>query len=129
MGFNICLNDLFYIADKADICNFADDTVPYSCGYESKEVMQDVEYDCITLVECFRDNYLTFNADKCHLLASGYKKEAMFAQVGDVLIWEENAVKLLVLIIDSRLTFNNHAKAIYKNALQKLTAIIIQFNV
>jgi hypothetical protein len=32
--FNIYLNDLFYVADKADICNFADDTTPYLCGYE-----------------------------------------------------------------------------------------------
>ena len=57
--FNIYLNDLFYIADKADICNFADDTTPCLCGYELKEVMEDVEYDCITLVEWFHDNYLT----------------------------------------------------------------------
>ena len=127
--FNIYLNDLFYIADKADICNFADDTTPYSCGYELKEVMEDVEYDCITLVEWFRDNYLTLNADKCHLLASGHKNEAMFAKVGDALIWEENAVKLLGLIIDSGLTFNNHVKAICKKALQKLTAIIRMANI
>ena len=127
--FNIYLNDLFYIADKADICNFADDTTPYSCGYELKEVMEDVEYDCITLVEWFRDNYLTLNADKCHLLASGYKNEAMFAKVGDALIWEENAVKLLGLIIDSGLTFNNHVKAICKKASQKLTAIIRMANI
>ena len=32
--FNIYLNDLIYIADKADIGNFVDDATPYSCGYE-----------------------------------------------------------------------------------------------
>ena len=44
------------------------------------------------------------------------QKEAMFAKVGDALILEENAVKLLGLVIDSGLTFNNHVKAIYKKA-------------
>jgi hypothetical protein len=90
--------------------------------------METVEYDCITLVEWFSDNYLTLNADKCHLLASGYKNEAMFAKVGDALIWKENAVKLLGLIIDSGLTFNNHVKEICKKASQKLTAIIRMAN-
>ena len=74
--------------------------------------MEDVEYDCITLVEWFHDNYLTLNADKCHFLTSGYKKEAMFAKLGDTLILEENPVKLLGLIIDSRLDFSNHVKKI-----------------
>ena len=108
---------------------FADDTAPCLCGYELKEVMEDVDYDLITLLEWFLDNYLTLNADKCHLLASGHKNEAMFAKVGDALIWEENAVKLLGLIIDSGLTFNNHVKAICKKASQKLTAILRMANI
>ena len=40
--FKIYLNDLFYMADKTDICNFEQDTTPYSCGYALKEVMKDV---------------------------------------------------------------------------------------
>ena len=67
-----------YVGNKANICKFADDTKPYSCGYELKEFMEDVEYDFITLVEWFCDNYLTLTADKCHLLALGYKNEARF---------------------------------------------------
>ena len=81
--------------------------------------MENVEYDCLTLVEWFRDYYLILNADKCHLLASGYKNVAMFAKVGDTTIWEENAVELLGLIIDSGLTFNKHVKETCKEASQK----------
>ena len=53
----------------------------------------------------------------------------MFAEVGDALIWKENAVKLLGLIINSGSTFNNHVKAICKKALQKFTAIIRMANI
>ena len=41
--FNIYLNDLFYIVKKTDICNFAEDTTPFSGGYNLKEVMENVE--------------------------------------------------------------------------------------
>ena len=65
---------------------------------------------------------MTLNASKCHLLVSGYKDELMFATVGDALIWEVSA-KLLGIIIDSSLTFNDHVKMICKKASQKLTGI------
>ena len=52
---------------------------PFSSGNDLKEVMTNVEYDCITLVEWFRANYFTLNADNCHFLASGCENEAMFA--------------------------------------------------
>ena len=54
---------------------------------------------------------------------SGYKDELMFATVGDALIWEEVSAKLLGIIIDSSLTFDNHVKTICKKASQKLTGI------
>ena len=114
--FNIYLNDLFYAVEKADICNFADDTTPHASGYDLKEVMIDVEHDCTILVEWFRDNFLTLNADKCHLIVSGHKEEAMYASVGDALLWEEHSVKSLGLFIDSKLTFNIHVQTICKKA-------------
>ena len=53
-----------------------DDTTPFSSGYNSKKLMETVQYDCITLVEWFLDNYLTLNANEYHPLASGNKNEA-----------------------------------------------------
>ena len=54
--------------------------------------MEDAEHDCSNLVEWFRDNYLTLNADKCHLLVSGFKYEEMYASVGADWLWEGNSV-------------------------------------
>ena len=121
--FNIYLNDIFYFVEYTEVCNFADDTTPNSCGYNVNEVLTDVEHDSTILLEWFRDNFMTLNADKCHLLFSGHKHEQMFASLSDETIWEENAVKLLGILIDSNLTFNDHLKVICKKASQKLTAI------
>ena len=46
----------------------------------------------------------------------------MFASPSDETIWEENAVKLSGIMIDSDLTFNDHLKVICKKATQKFTA-------
>ena len=63
--------------------------------------MRDVEYDCSTLLAWFKDNFLTLNADKCHLIFSGCNVEHMFVSVGDTIMWEEHSVKLLEIFIDS----------------------------
>ena len=53
----------------------------------------------------------------------GFKYDAMFANVGDALLWEENTAKLLGILIDRDLSFNDHVKMICKKASQKLAAI------
>ena len=42
--FNIYLNDLFFVLDGVDICNFADDTTPYVCGKSLNDVLSKLEY-------------------------------------------------------------------------------------
>ena len=121
--FNIYLNDLFYIVEKTELCNFADDNTPYSSSTDANQAISNVEHDCALLVEWFRDNYMTLNAPKCHLLVSGYRYETMFAKIEDTLLWEENSAKLLGIIIDSALTFDDHVKMLCKKASQKLTAV------
>ena len=49
--FNIYLNDLFYVVKNSDICNFADNIISYSSGFNFKQVMKNVENDCSILVE------------------------------------------------------------------------------
>ena len=56
-------------------------------------------------------------------IVSGIKDVLMSAKVGDATIWEECVAKLLGILIDSDLTFNDHVKMICKKASQKLSAI------
>ena len=102
--------------------------ISHSSSTDIDKAISDVEHDCLLLVEWFRDNYMTLNASKCHLLVSGYKDELMFATVGDALIWEEVSAKLLGIIIDSSLTFNDHVEMICKKASQKVTEISRMLN-
>ena len=114
---------MFDTAERTDICNFADDTTPYSSHHNLKEAMTNVEHDCAMLVEWFRDNFMTLNAEKCHLLVSGYKEEMMFAKVGDALIWKEYVAKLLGILIESHLSFDKHVKMIIKMASTAMSRI------
>ena len=63
------------------------------------------------------------------VIVSGQKEEAMYASVGDALLWEENSVKLLAIFTDSRLSFDIHVQTIYKKASQKLTVILRLANI
>ena len=85
-GFTVYLNDLFYVVEYTDICNFADDTTFNSTSTDVDEAMTSIEHGCTFLVEWFRDDYMTLDASKCHLLVSGYKDELMFAKVGGELL-------------------------------------------
>ena len=118
--FNIYLNDIFYFVEYTEVCNFADDTTPNSCGYDVNEVLTDVEHDSTILLEWFRDNFMTLNADKCHLLFSGHKHEQMFASLSDETIWKENLIILLRILIHSNLTFHDHFKFFCKKRLAKI---------
>ena len=53
------LNDKFYFDEYTEVCNFADDTTPNSCGYYVNEVLTGVEHNssifpfCLRLLESF----------------------------------------------------------------------------
>ena len=54
-------------------------------------------YNVITY---YISNYMKLNGDKCHLILSGYKHEAMWPNIGQVQIWESKKQKVLGVIID-----------------------------
>ena len=119
--FNIYINDLFYNADQTEICNFADDTTPHASGYELKDVLLRLEHDSNTLLEWFRVNFMTLNEGKCHLLVCGHKNECSFANIGNTCLWEEYSAKLLRILIDTDLSFQNHVYNLCKSAGRKIS--------
>ena len=119
--FNIYINDLFFEVDDTSICNFADDTTPHASGDVLKDVMIQLEHDSNTLLDWFRDNFMTLNEGKCHLLVCGHKHECMFANIGSTRIWEEYSAKLLGIHIDRDLSFQNHVRILCKSAGRKIS--------
>ena len=48
--FNIFINYLFFVIEKSDICNFADDNIVYSCGPNLKTVLENLKHDASKLL-------------------------------------------------------------------------------
>ena len=116
--FNIYINDLFFINEQTDICNYADDNTINACDMSLENLLRRLEHDTHLAIEWFQQNDMKLNEGKCHLLISGWKHELIWANVGEKKIWESSEEKLLGLYIDRDLTYDSHV-----SAGQKLTAI------
>ena len=116
--FNIYLNDLFFLSEITDLCNFADDTTFYASDMDLNSL-----HDSFLAIEWFVNNNMKLNQDKCHLLVSGYKNENVWANIGNEKIWESNKQKLLGLDIDRNLNFNEHVSSLCRKAGNKLSVL------
>ena len=63
---------------------------------------------------------MTLNQDKYHLLISIYKHENTWARIGEVKNWDSLKQKLLGVVIDRDLSFNEYVSSLCKRAGRKL---------
>ena len=59
-----------------------------------ENLLKRLEHDSSLAIEWFQNNYMKLNEDKCHLLASGFKHEVLWADIGGKRIWESTEKKL-----------------------------------
>ena len=121
--FNIYINDLFYFFRDVGVCNFADDTTPFACGLDLKDIINKLENQGEIALNWFRDNYMKLNTSKCHLLVSGEIKEDIYVKVGNYLIKNKDEVNLLGIKLDNKLKFTEHVSTICNKARRKLTVL------
>ena len=50
--FNIYVNDLFYLAEMSDACNYADDATFHACDMNLKSLIARLEHDAVFATEC-----------------------------------------------------------------------------
>ena len=81
--FNLYLNDLFYLSDFTEVCNFADDTKFFACDNDLNNLIKRLEHDAFLAIEWFETNDMKLNKDKCHLLVSGHKYENVWVKMED----------------------------------------------
>ena len=122
--FNIYIKDLFYLTDVTDVCNYADDTTFHACDLDVKSLITRLEHDAALAIEWFESNYMMLNQDKCHFLFSGHKYETLFVNLGETKAWESKQQKLLGILIDRDLKFDEYVLLQCKKAGKKLTALI-----
>ena len=58
---------------------------------------------------------MTLSESKYNLLFCGYKHGYMFANIGNMRLWEEHSAKLLGVHIDTELNFKFHVKTLTLN--------------
>ena len=71
--FNVYINDLFFILEDTEICNYADDTCLYACDKDLKDLLTRLTHDSSLAIDWFAYNYMKLNSDKCYLLFAGHK--------------------------------------------------------
>ena len=80
--FNIYINDLFFLTEKTNVCNYADDTTFYACDSDLHYLISRLEHDSVLATEWFECNYMKLNQDKCHLLILRHNYESVWANIG-----------------------------------------------
>ena len=80
--FNIYINDLFFLTEKTNVCNYADDTTFYACDSDLHYLISRLEHDSVLAIEWFECNDMKLNQDKCHLLISEHKYESVWVNIG-----------------------------------------------
>ena len=53
--FNIYINDLFFLAENTNVCNYADDTAFYACDSDLYNLILRLKYGSVLAIECLND--------------------------------------------------------------------------
>ena len=121
--FNIYLNDLLWFIENGEVCNYADDTTPYSCNKDLNTLKANLEGDSLNAIEWFKNNYMKLNTDKCKLIVAGRKDHIIDIKVGESDIRESKEVTLLGVLIGNDLSFKSHLNDKIKRANSKIAII------
>ena len=62
--FNTYINDLFYVTELTNVCNYANDTTFHACDICS--LIKRSAHDSLLAIAWFESNYMKLNEDKCH---------------------------------------------------------------
>ena len=115
--FNIFINDLLLFAIESRICNFADDNTCYACENTIDEVIIKLEDDMDKILDWFCINSMVANAGKFQFIILGHKyKRRLCLDINGKKVPNSKTVELLGIIIDEKLSFNDHIDKITKKA-------------
>ena len=102
---NTFINDLFFIIEKSDICNFADENTLYSCGADLKTVLENLKQDASKLLYWFKINSKKATPVKNLINLKNF-----------LTIDESDEVEFIGLTIDKEQNFSKHFDKLSHNA-------------
>ena len=107
-----------FITKDSSICNFADDNTIYCSGNDIYDINRTLNKEVSLFLTWFQNNQLVANPVKCQLLYLGFSCSDIKAlpklMLDDIELLPKSSVKLLGVILDNKLNFNEHIKNICK---------------
>ena len=119
--FNIFICDLFYALHDKQVANYADDTSPFTGNFDIDSVIDELKDSGDLIFDWCNCNGMKANPEKSHVLLS--ETQDIQVPLQDSLIKSSKSEKLLGIIIDKDLNFEEHITNLCKKASQKLNAI------
>jgi len=123
--FNVFLNDYFsFINDDCTVFNYADDNTLCCHNLSSTVVKDSLENAAATSLKWFNNNYMDANPNKFQLLTLTRQKNiSININVNGNIIESSDCVKLLGVLFDSNLSFNNHISSLCKKVGKQVNAL------
>ena len=119
--FNIFINDLFFSFTKSEVSNFADDNSLYSCNKNLENIFSNAKWGFKRVLEWFRINSLKINLGKFQFMVLGTGKVIFYNFFIDgAKVFCSKELKLLGIIIENPLEFEEHIKDLCKKASYEL---------
>ena len=109
--FNFFINDLFYRVKESELHNFADDSTILSAEFSVEKLLKTLERESQIATDCFKENNMIANADKFQAIIVKRNSDMCNQYTLNIdgnQVTSEKSVKLLVIYIDNKLSFDEH---------------------
>ena len=97
---------LFFKVNEIDFANSVDDNTPFVSDDRLDDVLGSLKNASLKVFDWFSNSQTKTDPDKCHLLTSA--TASIIIKIKDNEILNSGSEKLLGVIIDKKLNFNNH---------------------
>ena len=113
---------MFFDQNDVNFAAYADDNTPYFCDKNLEVLLSKLLIQALKLFECFSNNHMKMNSDKCHLILSSNDGNKKIELNGEA-INNTQVQKLPGVHIDHKLKFDTHIESLCKKVGKKLHAL------
>ena len=117
------VNDLNYFITDTSLRLYADDTTQYASDVSPMVLQFVINSDLGVLSSWFRKNYLQINASKTQAIGIGPSTYQYVFHLNDSYVHTKDTLKILGVVLDSKLTFKEHVKEQLNKACAKASAL------
>ena len=124
--FNLCINNLFFFIEDAELANFPDDNSVYVGSKDLTELLEILRKEWKTEINWFKTNKMIANQNKFRsMIISSIKdlSKSAVLNINGVKLTMESFAKLLGIEIYNKLYFEKYISNICKKASNQLNAI------